>query len=1075
VSTERAIVVAITAVVDDIGTQQTFLFGTRGWVTGPADTPPNTVVRELLTDPGYFRTELFSGARVTGLVRPNIGEVVLLNEGGVLDAWVGYGVSGGVVEARIGNLGAPYPGGFTLAYRAYAEGLTAALPRQRGAAERGAPAQVGADRIAISLQSREALLDTPIATDVFTRADTLVAGLVNKRKPWVFGAPGYVPLVLVDANLQIYYVQRNAVDRGFLFGTSPPAYIPLDGAVPLTYAGYYETPADGIDPAQAPAPGTYKVWADNGTAQPAGTYPNSVGPAYIRLGSAPVFDLRIATVGYRLTSQADTLGRWTFPQLCQQAGLADITPAALAPGSYVKQAGNYYVDADQTFLDVMNDACAASFSVFGLDDIDRFYTFDLTDPDHSGAEPSLFTFTPHNSRNLKRNPVPGQERPVWQVQVSAGKTWPGTIAGGARPDYREALSREPWHDVFTVSSDTVRRINPGALSVPVQIDGNEFQGDPARQLAFGRRFVELFGGRREVMTLECTQLDATTLGIRLGAKVTIRWPRFLCDAGRNFRVVTRSPSLKAGTITFGLWGGTAGPSDAVLGGGTALRPLDTGAGFFRRRLPGIRTRGYITVPTRAVIMRRSLPGIRTRGVVEGGSPLTGPVGLPDSWLPENDPHFANVIYLNFFAGADGANPNTALDLSNFEQNPQSAAVLLTDADAIFAPTSVDFSGSNTVEMVGWSPSVLSGTVTVITTQDWTVECIVRPATTQVRTGPLLYQVGNNFGPDWGPGVAALHLAHPSYPDAVTFWVYNFSTTTPLLIGTTDVVALDDVSHVAACRVGNEWYLAVRGAIEDTATWSGNVNTGLKVRFMGGSGNNSQNGLTGLYGAARETVNVGRYTGPYTPPAGGGAAGPDVLTPLNTLLDLQFNGTDGATATTDASVYAHPVTFVGTAQLDTAQKYSGSASLYLPNVGDRVWIPDNAAFKNLRDFKVLIAIRPNTVTDAVLLTKRSTAIVPAMLQIKIEGGKVVFCCRTSSIFEYQAPGATTVLANVWTLIEFSRSGAAFTCKVGGVVDAYLPPTAEPLLTVAAPMTIGADFDGSSPVLGHIDAAVITRNA
>jgi hypothetical protein len=54
---------------------------------------------------------------------------------------------------------------------------------------------------------------------------------------------------------------------------------------------------------------------------------------------------------------------------------------------------------------------------------------------------------------------------------------------------------------------------------------------------------------------------------------------------------------------------------------------------------------------------------------------------------------------------------------------------------------------------------------------------------------------------------------------------------------------------------------------------------------------------------------------------------------NTLLLLHFNGVDGATSTTDSSDSGHGVTFNGTAQLDTAIKKLGTASLLLDGNSD----------------------------------------------------------------------------------------------------------------------------------------------
>lgn len=62
---------------------------------------------------------------------------------------------------------------------------------------------------------------------------------------------------------------------------------------------------------------------------------------------------------------------------------------------------------------------------------------------------------------------------------------------------------------------------------------------------------------------------------------------------------------------------------------------------------------------------------------------------------------------------------------------------------------------------------------------------------------------------------------------------------------------------------------------------------------------------------------------------------------NVVLLVGFDGSDGATSATDESLSAHtPFTWVGNAQLDTAEKKFGSASLLLGGSGDMVSVPDS---------------------------------------------------------------------------------------------------------------------------------------
>ena len=75
----------------------------------------------------------------------------------------------------------------------------------------------------------------------------------------------------------------------------------------------------------------------------------------------------------------------------------------------------------------------------------------------------------------------------------------------------------------------------------------------------------------------------------------------------------------------------------------------------------------------------------------------------------------------------------------------------------------------------------------------------------------------------------------------------------------------------------------------------------------------------------------------------GNDGIDIGDNTATKLLLNFDGTDGATTTTDASPSAHTVSFEGNAQLDTAVKQFGTASLLLDGTNDAVNLAANSDF------------------------------------------------------------------------------------------------------------------------------------
>lgn len=63
-----------------------------------------------------------------------------------------------------------------------------------------------------------------------------------------------------------------------------------------------------------------------------------------------------------------------------------------------------------------------------------------------------------------------------------------------------------------------------------------------------------------------------------------------------------------------------------------------------------------------------------------------------------------------------------------------------------------------------------------------------------------------------------------------------------------------------------------------------------------------------------------------------------------VLLVAFDGADGATSATDESPVGRALTFVGNAQIDTAQSKFGGASLLLDGTGDRVTVANHADFQ-----------------------------------------------------------------------------------------------------------------------------------
>lgn len=533
--TRTRFVAEITITVDSAGATQKHLFATGGFSTLPSDTPAHTVVEPRLMNPGTVRRELFSGPRVAGAVRPSFGVLELNNSDGGLDAWLDYGTSNGTVVLRWGPEGGAYPAAYTTVYTALIFSLTADSAVVR-----------------LVLRDRTHLLDSPVVTATFTGAGAREGeGAAGRRKHMLLGEPGFTPVQVLDAARGIVYVQANAADAR-VHGGSAPMYHLFDAGVRLTHAGTAASWAAfaGV----APAPGAFTTYVgDDDTAATGGP---TTGPVFMRYGSAPNGDLRVRAAGFLLNHSADTLRQWRFSDLLARAGITD----ALASGSNDFALGSRWLADDTTFAQVANDCGLALQLAWGFGRTGAPFALLLKDPADTtdAADIVRFTFTRYNARDIVRLPVPGMEAPVWQVVCNAGDVWPCATGPTAEADVRDELSRQWPYVSFSASAVAVRTAHPGASVDTVTLQGRYYTSR-AEQRAFGERYLSLYGGRRDLFRLVCTQFDDSTLGLDLHDKVHLLHARWGCTPARTLRVIGITHDLQRREITFTLWGGDRGP------------------------------------------------------------------------------------------------------------------------------------------------------------------------------------------------------------------------------------------------------------------------------------------------------------------------------------------------------------------------------------------------------------------------------------------------------------------------------------------------------------------------------------
>lgn len=583
-STRFRFVAEVTVRTDSVGTEATYLFATSGFTTTPGDTPANTHAAPRLADPGTMQRDLFTGARVSGGVRPSFGQVVLLNGDGELDEWLDWGTGGARVVMRYGAEGAAYPGSYTTVYIARIASVHADIQHLR-----------------LVLRDRSYLLDRPVVTQTFAGTGNAEGeGIAGRRKQLVIGNPGFVPLIETDAERAIHFVQANAAPASWCNGVGAAGIRLYDAGVVVPFdIRRMSHRSLRINP---PSNAHFDLYADDGSGRETGTpRDDAVGPIYLRYtadAGVQRGELRMRCDGRLKNSATDTLRTWRFTDMLQRAGFDDATPSTLAAGSIDFEIGNRLIEHDQTFAGVLNDCARAELLAWGIDRLDTAFAFRLKDPaDTSDAADTVqYRFTKHNAGQFRRLPVPGMENPVYQVLVNAGRTWPCTVADTASAETRRELQRQWPYTAFSATASSVLDAHPHAEVVTVDVQGRYFT-TPAEQQQFGQSFLALYGGRRDCIRLTVEESAdrgdfATLLALELHDKVELELDRFGCSPARTFRIVTVQINLQAPTrsITFTLWGGDAGPAADEVQIADAGDPPDSAGGG---SVPG----GTPTVPT----------------------------------------------------------------------------------------------------------------------------------------------------------------------------------------------------------------------------------------------------------------------------------------------------------------------------------------------------------------------------------------------------------------------------------------------------------------------------------------------
>lgn len=498
-------VAELTAAVGSEGILQTFYITTgNGFITKPSDSPANTNVYPRLLDPGTYSRALFSGSKVFGAVRPSFGSVVISNPDGLFDIWKTYGFDGQSFILRIGEEGGDYPSSFSTVFKCT---MTSIKLTERD--------------VTVNLSDRLSMLDKPVLNRPLLGTGGVegTSDMAGEMLPRAFSDPGWIPLKLLDSSNLIYAVQAESTGG---LGTSVQLY---DGGVEVIKEADYSSVSDLL--ANPPSAGNCRIYHG--------------GPTYIRIGTPPTYDLRVYTMGYKVSGPA-----YKYADLAIEAGVTDAVIEASLPVY-----GLYVDDASTTYMDVLDESCKVSLSYYGFDRLDVFRSgFVVPTP----TSP-VYSFNRNNCISISRTSPDFQEVPTYNLTISSGQTWPCRVAEGATTRMKDYLTRQNWFSTLSYQDDLMLDRHKLAKSDIIEMKyriPNSHTFDNIR-----KSYMNMFGVERDQVMIECLLTEenyVALLSLDIMSSVEVKMPRFGFDEGKTFKIISMSYKLSSNRLEFILWG-----------------------------------------------------------------------------------------------------------------------------------------------------------------------------------------------------------------------------------------------------------------------------------------------------------------------------------------------------------------------------------------------------------------------------------------------------------------------------------------------------------------------------------------
>lgn len=495
---------------------------TCGYVTGPADTPANTVYDAQISDAGSFAASFFGTGRTMGQAEVGYGDLVLANADGALDDWLDYAFDGRpIVVRRIEGRNAPFSSAVTV--------MTGTVQSLDSTNARTS--------LRLRIYDRRLVLDKPLQTNRY--GGTTTSGgptadgnedLKDKIKPLVFGRVFSVPATPVNPFDLIYQVHDGAV-------ASIQAY---DGGYSLQAGSDYTTVA--ALQAATIVPGTFA------TAKNLGLF---------RLGYSPAFDVTAdvvegSTLAARYPAAIATRIMSRMGLTSSDRGSASFT--ALDAAAPVEC--GIYLDSETNALDAINTVLSSVGGAIVPDASGVFQAGRISVP----ASP-VQTLTMHDvladggdqgggSFGVIANPDTDGGVPVWRVVIKyrqVHQVQDRSRTAGALTDEQRAFLAAEWREVVAEDA-AIKTLHPLATEITLETaiaNQADAQGE-------ANRLLGLYGVNRFVLSVDAPIVDVTAA--TLGACVNAVLPLGSFADGKTMLVIGRNDQRSTERTTLTLWG-----------------------------------------------------------------------------------------------------------------------------------------------------------------------------------------------------------------------------------------------------------------------------------------------------------------------------------------------------------------------------------------------------------------------------------------------------------------------------------------------------------------------------------------